>query len=31
VDAADHGAVAYAAVMKQELGIEDIYAGSRLD
>jgi hypothetical protein len=31
VDAADHGAVAYAAVLKQELGIEDIYAGSRLD
>lgn len=31
VDAADHGATAYAMVMKQELGIEDIYAGSRLD
>jgi hypothetical protein len=31
VDAADHGAVAYAAVLKQELGIEDVYAGSRLD
>jgi len=31
VDAADHGAVAYAAVMKQELGIEEVYAGSRLD
>jgi hypothetical protein len=31
VDAADHGATAYAMTMKQELGIEDIYAGSRLD
>lgn len=31
VDAAEHGAVAYAAVMKQELGIDNIYAGSRLD
>jgi hypothetical protein len=31
VDAADHGATAYAAVIKQELGIEDVYAGSRLD
>lgn len=31
VDAADHGATAYAMVMRQELGIEDIYAGSRLD
>jgi hypothetical protein len=31
VDAADHGATAYAAVLKQELGIDEIYAGSRLD
>jgi hypothetical protein len=31
VDAAEHGAYAYAAVMQQELGIEKIYAGSRLD
>ena len=31
VDAADHGATAYAAVLKQELGIEEVYAGSRLD
>ena len=31
VDAADHGAVAYATVMKQELGIDEIYSGSRLD
>jgi hypothetical protein len=31
VDAAEHGAVAYAITLKQELGIEDIYAGSRLD
>ena len=31
VDAADHGATAYAMVLKQELGIQDIYAGSRLD
>lgn len=31
VDAAEHGATAYAIVMKQELGIEDIYSGSRLD
>ena len=31
VDAAEHGATAYAAVMKEELGIEDIYSGSRLD
>lgn len=31
VDAADHGATAYAMVMRQELGIEDVYAGSRLD
>ena len=31
VDAAEHGATAYAITLKQELGIEDIYAGSRLD
>jgi len=31
VDAAEHGATAYAITMKQELGIEDIYSGSRLD
>lgn len=31
VDAAEHGAYAYAAVMQEELGIEKIYAGSRLD
>jgi hypothetical protein len=31
VDAAEHGAVAYAAVMKEELGLENIYSGSRLD
>jgi hypothetical protein len=31
VDAAEHGATAYAIVMKEELGIEDIYSGSRLD
>jgi hypothetical protein len=31
VDAAEHGAYAYATVMKEELGIENIYAGSRLD
>jgi hypothetical protein len=31
VDAAEHGAVAYAATLKQELGIDDIYSGSRLD
>jgi len=30
VDAAEHGAVAYARVMQQELGL-DCYAGSRLD
>ena len=30
VDAAEHGAYAYAAVMKEELGL-DFYAGSRLD
>ena len=31
IDAAEHGAVAYATVMKQELGIQECYAGSRLD
>jgi hypothetical protein len=31
VDAAEHGATAYAITLKQELGIEDVYAGSRLD
>lgn len=30
VDAAEHGATAYAAVMKEELGLE-AYSGSRLD
>jgi hypothetical protein len=30
VDAAEHGAYAYAIVMKEELGL-DFYAGSRLD
>ena len=31
VDAAEHGATAYAAVMKEELGLDKIYSGSRLD
>lgn len=31
VDAAEHGAYAYAVTMKEELGIDSIYAGSRLD
>jgi hypothetical protein len=31
VDAAEHGATAYAITLKEELGIEDIYSGSRLD
>jgi hypothetical protein len=31
VDAGEHGATAYATVLKQELGIEKIYSGSRLD
>jgi hypothetical protein len=31
VDAAEQGAGAYARVLKEELGIEDCYAGSRLD
>jgi len=31
VDAAEQGAAAYADVLKQELGLEQVYAGSRLD
>jgi hypothetical protein len=31
VDAAEHGATAYAITLKQELGIEEVYSGSRLD
>jgi len=31
VDAAEQGAGAYARVMKEELGLENCYAGSRLD
>lgn len=31
IDAAEHGATAYAAVMKEELGLERCYSGSRLD
>ena len=31
VDAGEHGATAYATVLKQELGIDKIYSGSRLD
>lgn len=31
LDAAEHGAVAYARAMKEELGIENIYADSRID
>ena len=31
IDAAEHGATAYAITMKQELGLESCYAGSRLD
>lgn len=31
VDAAEHGAVAYATVLKDELGLESCYSGSRLD
>jgi hypothetical protein len=31
VDAGEHGATAYAIVMKEELGLEKIYSGSRLD
>ena len=31
VDAAEHGATAYAAVIKEELGLDRCYSGSRLD
>ena len=31
VDAGEHGASAYAAVLKQELGLDRCYSGSRLD
>ena len=31
IDAAEHGATAYAITLKQELGIENCYSGSRLD
>ena len=31
VDAAEHGATAYATVLKEELGLDKIYSGSRLD
>ena len=31
VDAAEHGATAYAMVMKEELGLDRCYSGSRLD
>jgi hypothetical protein len=31
IDAAEHGATAYAIVMKDELGLESCYSGSRLD
>jgi hypothetical protein len=31
IDAAEHGALAYASVMKEELGLESIYSDSRLD
>ena len=31
VDAAEHGATAYAAVIKEELGLDNCYSGSRLD
>jgi hypothetical protein len=31
IDAAEHGATAYAAVIKEELGLESCYSGSRLD
>jgi hypothetical protein len=31
VDAAEHGATAYAIVMKDELGLDRCYSGSRLD
>jgi hypothetical protein len=31
IDAAEHGSLAYAAVLQEELGIEKVYSGSRLD
>ena len=31
VDAGEHGATAYATVLKQELGLDRCYSGSRLD
>lgn len=31
VDAGEHGATAYAMVMKEELGLDRCYSGSRLD
>lgn len=31
VDAAEHGATAYATVLKEELGLDRCYSGSRLD
>jgi hypothetical protein len=31
IDAGEHGASAYAAVIKEELGLDRCYAGSRLD
>lgn len=31
IDAAEHGATAYAAVLKEELGLDRCYSGSRLD
>lgn len=31
IDAAEHGATAYAAVIKEELGLDRCYSGSRLD
>jgi hypothetical protein len=31
IDAAEHGATAYATVLKEELGLESCYSGSRLD
>jgi hypothetical protein len=31
IDAAEHGATAYAITMKEELGLDRCYSGSRLD
>lgn len=31
IDAAEHGATAYATVIKEELGLDRCYSGSRLD